>query len=62
MSNSFLKRLSDDELQQVLKQGSIPSMFVEQEMQRRSQLRTASEGANMAPEYQQGLGATPYGY
>ena len=61
MSGSFLESLSDDELQQVLKAGSIPPDFVNQEIRRRSVLRTASEGANMAPEQFLGLGASQNG-
>jgi hypothetical protein len=60
-STSFLQRVSDDELQTVLQRGTIPAPFVEAEIQRRAQLRTAAEGANITPEYQQGLGAVPYG-
>ena len=61
MANSFLQNASDEELQQVLTAGSIPAEFVEQELRRRTMLRTASEGANMAPEQFLGLGATQNG-
>ena len=62
MADSFLASLDDEALQQVLRAGSIPQDVVQHEIRRRSMLRTAAEGASMAPEQTLGLGSTQHGY
>ncbi len=54
---AFLQAQSDSQLSQLMQTGGVPPEFIQQELARRAKLRTATEGADMSPEYSMGLGA-----